>query len=79
MSDANNEREQHVQSLPNIVDLSESANDLIEDEHMSHVQASLDIDLMSPFSKLESDINASRECEDVYSDCDEELLPNTTI
>ncbi len=78
MLDAHHEQEQHVQSLPNIVDLSECANDLDEDEHVRCVQSSLDINLMLTFSNLESDVNASSEYEDVCIDCDDKSLPDTT-
>ncbi len=48
ISDAKYERKQRFWSLPDNVDLSESANDLIEDVHFSRVQSSLGIDFMSP-------------------------------
>ncbi len=69
-ADLNCEGEQVQRSLPNIVDISESANDLNKDVHMRRVQSSLNIDLLPSFSNFESDINAHSDGEDVYSDFD---------
>ena len=49
---------------------------MIQDDHFSPVQSSLGINIMSPVSNLESDMNAHTEHECVRRDFDEKFLPD---